>query len=464
MTTSGFPLAAHRTPGTRDPRDYPRIITPPPGPKARVLIERDKGVTSTSYIKEYPLVVARGEGPVVEDVDGNRYLDFMAGIAVASTGHAHPRVVAAISDAASKFLHICGTDFYYESMTALCERLARIAPGPSKKRVFLTNSGTEAVEGAIKLARNSTRRTALVAFDGAFHGRTYGAMSLTSSRAAQRAGFEPMLPGVYHVPYANRYRCTHCGGRNPLPACTLDCARSIETELFARRLDPRDVAAIFVEPVQGEGGYVVPPPGFLGALRELCDKHGILLVFDEVQSGIGRTGKLFACEHEDEGVEPDILLTAKGLGSGMPIGAIIAREAVMKWERGAHGSTFGGNPVCCAAALATLDLVEGGLTENARVMGKRLIDGMRTLAERHPAMGDVRGLGLMLGVEFVKDPATREPAREIVEELVQRAFKRGLLILGAGRSSLRLAPPLVVDEYDVDTAVAMIDGLLGELA
>jgi 4-aminobutyrate aminotransferase len=271
-----------------------------------------------------------------------------------------------------------------------------------------------------------------------------------------------MLSGVYHVPYANRYRCQHCGGRNATPACTLDCVRTIESELFARRLDPLDVAAIFVEPVQGEGGYIVPPPGFLGALRELCDKHGILLVFDEVQSGIGRTGRMFACEHEDEGVEPDILLTAKGLGSGMPIGAIIARDAVMKWGRGSHGSTFGGNPVCCAAALATLDLVEGGLAENARKMGKRLIAAMRELAERHPAIGDVRGLGLMVGVEFVKDRTTREPARELVEDLVQRAFKRGLLILGAGRSSLRLAPPLIVDEYDVDTAVGMIDEILDE--
>ncbi|MFN2565299.1 MAG: acetyl ornithine aminotransferase family protein [Gemmatimonadaceae bacterium] len=469
MTASGLPRTDPPASGgypaapRADSRSYPRIVTPPPGPNARALIDRDKAVASTSYIKEYPLVVARGEGVVVEDVDGNRYLDFMAGIAVTSTGHAHPKVVAAINDAAAKFLHICGTDFYYESMTALCERLARLAPGPSKKRVFLTNSGTEAVEGAIKLARNATRRAALVAFDGAFHGRTYGSMSLTSSRSAQRAGFEPLLSSVYHVPYANRYRCAHCGGRSPLPACTLECVRSIETELFARRVDPRDVAAIFVEPVQGEGGYVVPPRGFLGALRELCDKHGILLVFDEVQSGIGRTGSMFACEHEDEGVEPDVLLAAKGLGSGMPIGAIIARESVMKWDRGAHGSTFGGNPVCCAAALATLDLVEGGLADNARVRGERLLDGARHLAERHPVIGDVRGLGLMVGLELVRDRTTREPAKEIVDELVQRAFRRGLLILGAGRSSLRLAPPLVVDDYDVDTAVGMIDELLGEL-
>jgi 4-aminobutyrate aminotransferase len=437
---------------------YPRILVPPPGPNARAIIERDAAWASTSYIKEYPLAVARGQGAMIEDVDGNRYLDFMAGIAVASTGHAHPKVVAAVRDAASRFLHICGTDFYYETMAALCERLARVAPGTSKKRVFLTNSGTEAVEGAIKLARNSTRRPALIAFDGAFHGRTYGAMSLTSSKAVQRAGYGPMLPEVYHVPYANRYRCQHCRG---LAECTLDCVGSIETELFARRVAPSDVAAIFVEPIQGEGGYVVPPRGFLRALRELCDRHGILLVVDEIQSGIGRTGKMFACEHE--GVEPDVLLTAKGLGSGMPIGAIIAREDVMKWSQGAHGSTFGGNPVCCAAALATLDLVEGGLTMNAVAMGERLMAGLRRLAERHDVIGDVRGVGLMIGVELVTDRATREPAPKLVHDLVQRAFQRGLLLLGAGKSALRLAPPLVIDDYDVDTALAIIDDVLTEL-
>ena len=439
-------------------RDYPRILIPPPGPNARAVIDRDIAAASTSYIKEYPLVVSRGKGAMIEDVDGNRYLDFMAGIAVAATGHAHPKVVAAIQEAASRFLHICGTDFYYEDMTALCERLARLAPGPSSKRVFLTNSGAEAVEGAIKLARNSTRRPALVAFDGAFHGRTYGAMSLTSSKAVQRGGFGPMLPEVYHVPYANRYRCQHCRDR---AECTLDCVRSIETELFARRVHPRDVAAIFVEPIQGEGGYVVPPLGFLTALRELCDRHGILLVIDEVQSGIGRTGKMFACEHE--GVEPDVLLTAKGLGSGMPIGAIIARDEVMKWGQGAHGSTFGGNPVCCAAALATLDLVEGGLMANAQTMGEYLTSGLRRLAERHESVGDVRGRGLMIGVELVTDRATREPASRLVQELVQLTFRRGLLLLGAGKSALRLAPPLIVDTYEVDTALGIIDTVLDDL-
>jgi 4-aminobutyrate aminotransferase len=434
-------------------RDYPRIVVTPPGPRAREIVARDAAWASSCYIKEYPLVVARGRGAMIEDVDGNRFLDFMAGIAVAATGHAHPRVVAAVKDAADRFLHICGSDFYYEGMAALLERLARVAPGASRKRVFLTNSGTEAVEGAIKLARAATRRPALVAFEGAFHGRSYGAMSLTASKSRQRGGFAPLLPDVYHVPYPNPYR----DGAGAL-ARTMGALDA----LFARRLEPRDAAAIFVEPVQGEGGYIVPPSGFLRALRELCDRHGILLVADEVQCGVGRTGRMFACEHE--GVEPDILLAAKGLGSGMPIGAIVSREAITTWERGAHGSTFGGNPVCCAAALATLDVVEDGLVANAAAMGERLLTGLRALAERHPAIGDVRGLGLMIGIELVSDRATRAPAGDLVHAVEQRAFERGLLVLAAGQSTLRLAPPLLVDETDVDAALAILDACLTELA
>jgi len=438
--------------------DYPKILVPPPGPKARAIVERDERWTSTCYIKEYPLVVARGQGVMVEDVDGNRFLDFMAGIAVSSTGYGHPKVVAAVKDAADRFLHICGSDFYYEGMAALCERLARIAPGTSKKRVFLTNSGTEAVEGAIKLARYATRRTAIIAFRGAFHGRTTGAVTLTSSKARQHAGFGPLLPDVHHIQYAYRYRCQWCADE---PACNRGCLDALELDLFARHLDPHDVAAIFVEPIQGEGGYVVPPPGWLRDLRGICDRYGILLVADEVQSGVGRTGKMWACDHE--GVEPDILLTAKGLGSGMPIGALIAKESVTTWESGSHGSTFGGNPVCCAAALATLDLIEGGLMANAATMGERLQAGVRRLADKHACIGDVRGVGLMVGAEFVKDRATREPAPDLVEQLVQAAFRRGLLLLGAGKSTLRLAPPLVVGPEDVDTALAMLDALLGEI-
>jgi 4-aminobutyrate aminotransferase len=421
-------------------------------------VARDAEWTSTCYIKEYPLVVSRGKGVMVEDVDGNRFLDFMAGIAVSSTGYGHPKVVAAVHEAADRFLHICGSDFYYEAMAALCERLARVAPGPSKKRVFLTNSGTEAVEAAIKLARHATGRTAIIAFRGSFHGRTTGAVSLTSSKARQHAGFGPLLPDVHHVPFAYRYRCQFCSHQD---ACNRGCIDVIDKELFTRHLDPDDVAAIFFEPVQGEGGYIVPPPGYLASLRELCDRHGILLVADEVQSGVGRTGRMFACEHE--GIEPDILLTAKGLGSGMPIGAMISKDVITTWKSGAHGSTFGGNPVCCAAALATLDLVEGGLMENAAVMGERLLGRAKALMEKHACIGDVRGRGLMVGLEFVKDRTTREPAGELVHDLVQRAFRQGLLLLGAGKSTLRLAPPLVVDEQDVDTAMNMIDACLAEL-
>jgi 4-aminobutyrate aminotransferase len=435
------------------------VIVPPPGPKAKVIIARDERWGSTSNIKEYPLVVQRGAGTMVEDVDGNRFLDFMAGIAVTSTGHAHPTVVRAVQDAAARFLHICGGDFYYEPMAALCERLAKVAPGKSKKRVFLTNSGTEAVEGAIKLARYSTGRSGIVAFKGAFHGRTMGALSLTSSKVKQHAGFGPFLPDVHHVAYAY---CYHCEFGKTFPSCELFCARAIEDDLLARHVSPKDIAAIFVEPVQGEGGYVVPPPGYLQALRDLCDRHGILLVFDEIQSGIGRTGRMFAADHV--GVEPDILLSAKGLASGMPLGAIIAREKIMTWEGGSHGSTFGGNPVCCAAALATLDVVEGGLVENACVMGDRLIAGARRLMARHACIGDVRGLGLMIGVEIVKDRKTREAAPEIVRKIELEAFARGLLLLSCGKSNLRLAPPLIIDAADVDEGLRILAEVLETVA
>ena len=413
-------------------KEYPRIVTTPPGPKAKAIVARDRNATATCYLKEYPLVVARAQGAMVEDVDGNRYLDFMAGIAVASTGHSHPKVVAAIQDAAAKFLHICGGDFYYESFAALPEKLAKIAPGKEPKRVFLTNSGTEAVEGALKLARHSTRRAAFIAFEGSFHGRTYGALSLTNSKVTQRARFGPFLPEVYHAPYGN--------------------ADYIEQQLFARRLDPRDVAAIVVEPIQGEGGYIVPPKGFLSKLRAICDAHGILLIMDEIQSGIGRTGKMFACQHES--IVPDIVVVAKGLASGMPLGAIIARADLMKWKPGAHGSTFGGNPVCCAAALATLDLVEKEYMKNARAMGEILITKTRELAAKTKTIADVRGRGLMVAIEL-KDPA-------LVKRVVLSAFKKGVLLLGAGKSAIRFAPPLVIDEEDIDIALSTIGELLSD--
>jgi 4-aminobutyrate aminotransferase len=436
-------------------RDYPKIVTTPPGPRAKAIVDKDSKYTSTCYLKEYPLAIATGRGAMVEDVDGNTYLDFMAGIAVSSTGYNHPKVVAAVQEQAGKFLHICGSDFYFEGMANLCERLARLAPGNQPKKVFLTNSGTEAVEGAIKLARYYTGRKDFIAFKGAFHGRSTGALALTSSKVRQRAGMGPFLPGVHHVDFPYAYRCERC---RPEKACDFHGAEGIERDLFARHVDPAEVAAVFVEPVQGEGGYIVPPAGWMREIRELCDRHGILLVADEVQSGVGRTGKMWAIDHM--GVVPDIVLTAKGLGSGMPIGAIIATEEITTWKKGAHGSTFGGNPVCVASALATLDLIEGGLMENARVMGDRLMAGSRKLFDKYPVIGDVRGLGLMIGLEFVKDRVTKERNPELVDKLVLGAFAKGLLLLGAGPSALRFAPPLVVDEYDVDTGLAIVDAVL----
>jgi 4-aminobutyrate aminotransferase len=435
--------------------EYPRIATPLPGPKAQAIIDQDAKYSSTSYIKEYPLAVSHGEGPVIEDVDGNRFLDFMAGIAVASTGYSHPQVVAAVREAAGKFFHICGTDFYYQSMSSLCERLATIGLGSSKKRVFLTNSGTEAVEGAIKMVRNSTGRKDLIAFQRAFHGRTYGAMSLTSSKAKQRSTFGPMVPGVHHIPYPDPYRLET--GGNDVGEFVLKRIH----DLMSRHLYPKDIAAIFVEPMLGEGGYVIPPKNFIEGLRAICDEHGILLVFDEIQTGIGRTGHFWAADYFD--VEPDVLLTAKGLGSGLPIGAIIARESVMRWASGSHGSTFGGNPVCCAAALATLDLVEGGLMQNAREVGVVMLEGLRRLQAKHACIGDVRGTGLYIGVEFVTDQQTKEPAVDLVDKLGQLAFTKGLLLLSCGESVIRFAPPLVIDQEDVEIGLKIFDECITEL-
>ncbi len=428
-------------------KNYPHIATDVPGPKARLIIEEDARYASPSYIKEYSLVVERGEGAMVEDVDGNRYLDFMTGIAVAATGHAHPRVVRAIKNAAEKFLHICATDFYYPAFAQLCKRLAVLGPGPEPKRVFLTNSGTEAVEGAIKLARSHTRRSNLIAFHGAFHGRSLGAISLNSSKVKYRRNFGPLLPGVHHLPYANPYRPSEW--------------RHAAEELFHQRVGPDEVAGVFIEPILGEGGYVVPSPGFLEYWRSFCDEHGALLIFDEVQSGVGRTGNMWAAQ--TLGVTPDVTLTAKGLGSGMPIGAIIAKESLMTWEAGSHGSTFAGNPICCAAALATLDLVEEGLAQNARALGPVLLDRLNALKEKHAVIGDVRGTGLMIGVEFVRDRETKEPYDGIVPMIEEAAFRRGLLLLGCGRSVIRLCPPLIIDREDIDIAIGILDESLSEL-
>jgi len=428
-------------------RDYPRIVTPPPGPRAQAVIERDARVMSQNFKKDYPLVAERARGAVVEDPDGNRYLDFAAGIAVVATGHSHPEVVAAIQAQAERFLHMCATDFYYDNVVTLAEGLARRAPGPGPWRVFFANSGAEVVEGAIKLARLRTGRSKIVACYGAFHGRTYGAMSLTASKPVQRAGYAPFLPEVLHTHYAYCYRCPV--NREPA-TCDVQCLDLLSETMFGTTVDPREVAAVIVEPVQGEGGYVVPHPGFLPRLRELTRRHGILLIADEVQCGMGRTGRMFASEHF--GLEPDIVTLAKGIASGMPLGALLARDDVMRWNDGGHGSTFGGNPVSVAAALATFKLLEGGLIENAARVGETLVSLLRQRLAGHDVVGDVRGLGLMIGVEIVRDRASRAPAPELRERILSEAFRRGLLLLGCGKSTIRLAPPLVIDAQDAACA------------
>ncbi|MGQ9917414.1 MAG: acetyl ornithine aminotransferase family protein [Bryobacteraceae bacterium] len=438
-------------------QQLPHIVTPLPGPRARAVVERDHAVLSPSYTRSYPFVIERGEGAIVTDVDGNRFLDMNAGIAVVATGHCHPRVVEAVRRQAEKFLHMSGTDFYYENMVTLAERLARLVPGGGARRVFFGNSGAEAIECALKLARYSTRRDKSIAFLGAFHGRTMGALSLTASKTAQREGFAPLFPGAAHVPYAYCYRCAY---NRTLDTCNVECVRVLEQELFRTILPPSEVAAVFVEPVQGEGGYIVPPRKFFDELQAVCRRHGILLVADEVQSGMGRTGRMFASEHF--GLEPDIVAIAKGIASGLPLGATVARADLMTWKPGAHASTFGGNPVAVEAALATLELLEQELVDNAARIGARMMDRMREWPARFPCVGDVRGLGLMIGFELVRDQATRERAPDLRDHIVDLAFHRGLLVLGAGPNSIRLAPPLVLSQDQADFAVETLEACIAE--
>jgi 4-aminobutyrate aminotransferase len=433
----------------------PSLRTPPPGPFARQLIETDERFVSPSYTRFYPLAVKSGRGTTIEDMDGNLYLDFTAGIAVCATGHCHPRVVEAIKRQAETLLHICGADFYYPPLRDLAKKLAEITPGSSPKRVLFTNSGAEAIEAAIKLARYHTRRQHIIAFYGAFHGRTMGALSLTASKVSQRRRFEPLLPEVTHVGYGNCYRCPY---NLTYPSCALECVSHLEKKLFKTTLPPEEVAAIIVEPIQGEGGYIVPPPEYHRDLKALAERHGILFVADEVQSGIGRTGKMFAIEHW--GVEPDIVCTAKGLASGLPLGAMIARADIMNWEPGAHASTFGGNPVSCVAALETIALVEEGLMKNAAEVGAWLIGQLRELAARHPLIGDVRGLGLMIGVDLVTNRQTKDPAPAERDAVLKHCFANGLVLLGCGESSIRLCPALVVTREEAATAVRLIDAAL----
>jgi 4-aminobutyrate aminotransferase len=419
---------------------------------------RDTQFISPSYTRGYPMVAKSGRGAMVEDVDGNLFLDFAAGIAVVSTGHCHPQVVEAIQRQAAELIHISGTDFYLPNMVDLAERLAAVAPGKEAKKVYFGNSGTEAIEAAIKLARYHTRRDKIIAFHGCFHGRTLGSLSLTASKAVQRKGFGALLAGVFHIPYPNSYRCPY---GNPSPCTCVESATFLEREIFKRMVDPDEVAAIFIEPIQGEGGYVPAPKEFLVELQRICRKHGILLVCDEVQSGMGRTGKWWACDHA--GIEPDILCVAKGIASGMPLSATIARASLMDWKPGAHASTFGGNPVSVAAALVTMDLLEAQYIENARRVGGFLMGRMADWPARHRIVGDVRGKGLMIGVEIVRDQKTKERAGDLREAIVDLAFEKGLLLLGAGENTIRIAPPLIVDEEQAAYAAQTLEACISEV-
>ncbi|MBX9601117.1 MAG: acetyl ornithine aminotransferase family protein [Bryobacteraceae bacterium] len=432
--------------------DLPHLVTPLPGPKAKKIIDRDHAVLSPSYTRGYPLVAKRGEGAIIEDPDGNRFLDFNAGIAVVATGHSHPKVVEAIQRQAANLIHMSGTDFYYECMVDLAEKLARLAPGNGQRRVYFGNSGTEAIEGAIKAARYHTGKEKFIAFLGSFHGRTLGSLSFTASKYVQRKGFGNLLPGVHHIPYGNCYRCAY---HLKPETCNVECLKVIEDQLFRHILPADEVAGILMEPIQGEGGYVVPPRKWFDELQSIAHRHKICIIADEVQSGMGRTGKMFASEHF--GLEPDILALAKGIASGLPLSAVVARPEFMSWKPGAHASTFGGNPVACAASLTTIELLEQELIDNAARIGAHIMDRLKTWPARFPHVGDVRGRGLMIGIEFVKNQETRERNHELRDRVEMLAFDRGLLVLGCGPNSLRLCPPLVVNKDQADFAVDTLE-------
>ncbi len=436
----------------------PRIKTELPGPKARALIDMDNDYVSPSYTRSYPFVAQKAQGLWMEDADGNLFLDFTAGIAVCATGHCHPQVVEAIKQQADRLLHMSGTDFYYPSQIRLAEKLVSIAPGEAPKKVYFGNSGAEAVEAAFKLARWHTRRELNIAFFGAFHGRTMGALSLTASKAIQKKHYNPLVPGITHIPYAYCYRCPY---HLTYPSCDVYCAHWIEDTLFRTTIPPEEVAAIIVEPIQGEGGYVSPPPEFHQTLYRIAKNYGILYVVDEVQSGMGRTGKMFAIEHFD--VIPDMIALAKGIASGMPLGALVAAADIMDWEAGSHASTFGGNPVSCEASLATIDLLEKELMANAEMQGRRLEQGLRQLQTEHECIGDVRGKGLMLGAELVKDRETKKPAAKLRNNVIAKSFEKGLLLLGCGANTLRFSPPLTVSADEVDVCLSILDDVMKAL-
>jgi 4-aminobutyrate aminotransferase len=455
-------MTATAGPAVHGPKlNGPKLKTALPGPNARRVLDGDTEYISPSYTRSYPLVAKSGRGIVVTDVDGNEFYDFSAGIAVVSTGHCHPHVVEAIQKQAAELIHMSGTDFYYESMVTLAARLSKIAPMPGPHKIYYGNSGAEAIECALKLSRYHTKRPNIIAFFGAFHGRTMGALSLTASKPQQRRRFSPLMPGVTHVPYPDLYRGRKDAAQDP-DAFALSCARFIEEKLFKTTLPPEEVAAIFVEPVQGEGGYVVAPTIFMQELRRICDRHGILLVLDEVQSGAGRTGKWWAVEHT--GVEPDMVCMAKGIASGMPLGIVMTRSEIMDWVPGSHASTFGGNPVCIAAALATLDVIENEhLLEHTAEVGAHMMKRMSTWPAKLKLVGDVRGRGLMIGVDIVKDKSTKEYAPAERDLIVEKAFEQGVLFLGCGPCSVRLCPPLVVTKEEADVAMDVLEDCIQQV-
>lgn len=430
----------------------PKIIVTPPGPKAQELIKKDKKYISPSYIRPIPAVIERGKGVYVWDVDGNKYLDFSSGIAVVTTGHSHPEVVKAITEQANTLIHMSGTDFYYPPQTQLAEKLAEIVPGAKNKKVFFTNSGTESIEAALKLARYKTKRPLYIAFFGAFHGRTYGSLSLTASKPTHRRYFAPLLPQVVHVPYPDPYRTPFGVPPEKVTDTVLDY---IESYVFRRVAPPEDVAAVFFEPIQGEGGYVFPPRDFFKRLQDLMKRYEILLVDDEIQAGMGRTGTMFAIEHW--GIIPDMVAIAKGIASGLPLGALVTRSSLMDWERGSHATTFGGNPVACAAALKTIELLEDYLVENARTIGEFLLNGLKDIAERYEFLDYARGLGLMIGVEVVKDRETKEPDTERLNKVIFEAFKRGLILIPAGFCTIRFIPPLVITKREAEIGLEIFE-------
>jgi 4-aminobutyrate aminotransferase len=423
-----------------------------PGPKASEIVARDHRYISPSYPRGYPFVMDHGKGVEAWDVDGNRFLDWAAGIAVLSTGHAHPKVVKAIQDQAEKFIHI-SSDFYHEKWVMLAEKISKIAPFEEPAVSFMANSGAESIEAAIKLARNQTGRSQFIGFLGGFHGRTMGALAFTASKAVYRESFFPVMSGVFHVPYPDPYRPLLLS--RPGEGYGETVVRYIEEEMFRRIVPPGDVAGIIIEPIQGEGGYIVPPPDFFPALRALCDRHGILLIADEVQSGVGRTGKWWGIEHF--GIEPDIVTIAKGIASGVPLGICAAKESFVDWEKGAHGNTYGGNPLACAAALATLDLVENGYMQNAAEVGEFTLDSLEEIKSRHQSIGDVRGVGLMIGVDFVKDQGTKQANKLLRDRIVDLAFENGLLTLGCGDSTIRVAPPLCITKTEMEECLYLFE-------